>query len=403
MINMKKLQLRNVYGKPVNVGTSGGGVTKVNALPASANEGDIYYNTKTKEYSVFNDGNWRSITQEESFADKAPKVVNMGMYGNYSFLGKVPDKSVFPDIYDNLGYKVGAIINIPSDIASALDNTNGFSVGSFLYNVTELLYGELKDRLMTLLEEFVIDNGDPGDDPSRDWVSNWTNYIGAANIDKTFKASVLDCETVSTDFLHNGATGVIGMKYDVETHIIVTSCWAVGSSQEYNISNIRSDITIKILGREPIKENTLYHFPNRNVDIYFREYTITDSSFISTYSVNKLYVPYVNIIGTSVVIPNSNSMYSLFTGYPQKVGEYLCFDNSTNLVINVGALNELPGQTDTELTGVFECSDANDQFVIEDGFYNMSVLNPELEVGGVYEYHIHKASNMVNIIKIDLV
>lgn len=47
-----KLQLRNVFGKPVRVST-GDGVTKVDTLPEQGEEGKIYYNTTDNTYYVW--------------------------------------------------------------------------------------------------------------------------------------------------------------------------------------------------------------------------------------------------------------------------------------------------------------------------------------------------------------
>lgn len=62
-----KLQLRNVFGKPVknlNLGSDGGGVTKVSTLPETGEAGKIYYNTSDNTYYVYNNNKFEPIAKQ---------------------------------------------------------------------------------------------------------------------------------------------------------------------------------------------------------------------------------------------------------------------------------------------------------------------------------------------------
>lgn len=62
-----ELQLRNVFGKPVknlNLGSDGGGVTKVNTLPETGEAGKIYYNTSDSTYYVYNNDKFEPIAKQ---------------------------------------------------------------------------------------------------------------------------------------------------------------------------------------------------------------------------------------------------------------------------------------------------------------------------------------------------
>lgn len=79
-----ELQLRNVFGKPVknlNLGSDGGGVTKVNTLPETGEAGKIYYNTSDNTYYVCNNDKFEPIAKQ-GMAKGTPEIT-----GHYAISG----------------------------------------------------------------------------------------------------------------------------------------------------------------------------------------------------------------------------------------------------------------------------------------------------------------------------
>lgn len=76
-----KLQLRNVFGKPVRV-SAGNGVTKVDTLPEQGEQGKIYHNTTDGKYYVYDGSKYSEF-------GASLKIVDCGQYGTPYFVGEI--------------------------------------------------------------------------------------------------------------------------------------------------------------------------------------------------------------------------------------------------------------------------------------------------------------------------
>lgn len=57
----KTLIYRNIFGKKVNVGNNGNGVTKVTSLPEVGETGKIYYNVEDNKYYTYNGNTFNEV------------------------------------------------------------------------------------------------------------------------------------------------------------------------------------------------------------------------------------------------------------------------------------------------------------------------------------------------------
>lgn len=101
----KKLIYRNIFGKPTKVKVDeGGGVTVVNTLPDTGEEGKIYYNTTTGTYYISDNGKWRTFN-ETTVVTSLDDVETWGHQGVPSFNEYILEPNVFYNIsnWDNSG------------------------------------------------------------------------------------------------------------------------------------------------------------------------------------------------------------------------------------------------------------------------------------------------------------
>lgn len=99
-MDYKKLQLRNIFGKPVktNIGEGGNGVISVSVLPNTGEVGKIYYNTTDGKYYVYSDGSFKKFSADVVISAGLPQTGEAGTLYYNTLDGKYY-------CYDGIGFK----------------------------------------------------------------------------------------------------------------------------------------------------------------------------------------------------------------------------------------------------------------------------------------------------------
>lgn len=384
---MKKLQLRNVFGK----------VEKL----------DLYGQDDAKGGSS--------------------KVVDMGPYGDYFFLGQYEfdDNLLQYDWLDDEGFiKSGTVITQSSEMLDKYWYNEIGMAHSSMSNIQNIINDMAVLEGNKYLQEYI----DSVEDST--WSQNFK--LQAEEYLNTHCASTYTCKSSCLDhrdasIKSNSMVSSLGVGciripiiccriYDVEYKVIVTD-WAVSggpnlTSRYYQAYPDKITFEIKILKTYLPKPNTIYYFPKHDVELIFKPINIHDRRFdiisYNGYDVDKS----TFVCTTKVVtkhkteITKSDILDNYDDGYPQKVNEVLHFTHYSwgEISINVMLLELLPEGNDIELVGNVQYSDdTTEGFVFRtdyDSFDSDSNYPDTYEAGHKYEYHVSNASKMINIIEI---
>lgn len=390
MINMKKLQLRNVFGK----------VEKL----------ELYGQDDSKGGSS--------------------KVVNMGPYGDYFFLGQYnfDDNLLQYDWVDDEGFiKPGTVITESSEMLEKYLHTDIDMAYSSISNIQNIVDDKAVLEGNKYLQEYI----DSVEDST--WSQNFKTqaeeYLNVHCASTyTCKSSCLDHrDSIITSHttvrsLDNGSRQIpiiCCRIYDVEYKVIVTS-WSVDgggpniTSSHYQAYPKEFTFEIKILKTYLPKPNTVYYFPKHDVELTFKPIDIHDRRFnfqtYSGYDVDKsTFICTTKVVRKHVTeIVNSHRLDDYDYGYPQKVNEVLCFTYYpwNGIPINIMLLQLLPFGNDIELVGnVHYLNSTTEGFRFnteyDDDFqYDTNAFPATYEADHKYEYHVSNASKMINIIEI---
>lgn len=385
---MKKLQLRNVFGK----------VEKL----------DLYGQDDSKGSSS--------------------KVVDMGPYGDYFFLGGYDFEHdlLEYDWVDDEGFiKPGTVITELSEMLEHYWYPDKDMAYSSMSNIRNIINDMAVLEGNKYLQEYI----DSVEDStwSQDFKLQAEAYLNTHCASTyTCKSSCLDhrdASIISNPTVSDLGSGCIRIPiiccriYDVEYKVIVTS-WRVSGGfnappRSYQAYPEDFTFEIKILKTYPPKPNTVYYFPKHDVELTFKPINIHDRRFdiisYNGYDVDKsTFVCTTKVVRKHTTeIRKSDILDNYDDGYPQKVNEVLCFYYYAwgEININVMLVELLPDGNDIELVGSVHYLDSTTEriaFLTDcDTFdYDSNAFPDTYEAEHKYEYHASNASKMVTIIEI---
>lgn len=128
----KKITYRNIFGRKVNIEGGGEGTSIVSALPATGEQGKVYYNTTDNKYYIYNGTNFKSFG-----GDVNPQIVD-DLQGTIIGDGEIISGIQYtlePNVYYDLGtavnsFNVSLNLVVEESVDEALTYYGRFTVSS---------------------------------------------------------------------------------------------------------------------------------------------------------------------------------------------------------------------------------------------------------------------------------